>query len=203
MARRAELIAKIPEEYSGVTLAGLEPRADLHRDQARYIAIMKTNPFDNYYICGDNDTGKTRMLYALYENAVSAGRIVLVATLFDMLDEIKRSFATGRTSATCTIIDNLNTHGLVTQGAGKKVSAFIDDIDKARPTEFAAEAFFSLVDALYRNRHQIIVTSQLDPERRIAGRDSLIDHFEKADARYAVGIVRRLVNDSTHIVRMF
>lgn len=202
VADRERLLAKIPSIYAGVTLAELKPRTDLHADQARYIRTMQAHPFANYYICGSNDSGKTHLLYALYESAVSAGRRVAVGTLFDMLEEMKSLFRVNHRRNAGESVDpevdpfqNLKT--------AQPFSAFIDDIDKARPTEYAAEFFFSYVDALYRNQHQIVVTSQLDPEKKIAGRDSLIDHFEKADARYALGIVRRLVNDQTNIVRMF
>lgn len=202
IAEKDRKLARIDARYAGVTLAGLTPRAELHPDQGRYIARMRAAPFENYYICGNNDTGKTHLLWALYESAVSAGRGVAAGTLFDMLESMKSLFRLNHRRNQGESTDPETNPFANLQGAAP-FSAFIDDVDKARPTEFAAEFFFSYVDALYRYKHQIVVTSQLDPEKRVDGRDSLIDHFEKADARYGIGIVRRLVNDETNIVRLF
>lgn len=196
VARKTQLLARIDPLFANVTLADLQPRADLHPDQPRFIAKMKEHPFDNYYFCGRNDVGKTLFMWALYENAVNAGRKVYVSTLLDMILNMQAAFKVADSKdVAAEHLRWLHTD----QGT---CSIFLDDIDKARPTEYVAEFFFGFVDTIYRYKHQLVVTSQLDPENSIGGRDSLIDHFEKADARYAVGIVRRIVNDQTHIVRM-
>ncbi len=76
-----------------------------------------------------------------------------------------------------------------------KFSIFLDDVDKAKPTEYAAEQLFELADAIYAFNHQIIVTTNLSLVK-------LVSHFEKADERYGGAIVRRIV-DNSHIFEMF
>jgi len=73
---------------------------------------------------------------------------------------------------------------------------FLDDVNKARPTEFVAELIFNFVDRIYRNNHQMVVTSQLSPE-------DLIDWFEKGNPSYGLPIVRRMKHDDTATWKMF
>lgn len=200
--RRLErLLGRIPSRYAGVSLAELQPRPDLHPDQPKIVEFMRTHPELNYYLCGMNDVGKSHLLWALYEAAVSAGRDVVASTLYDMVEEAKAMF--GRNQSKEVTWSSLSHWRRDLSEPGRHYAIFIEDIDKVRPTEYVAELFFAYVDAIYNYKHQLVVTSQLDPENRIGGRDSLIEHFERADPRYAVGIVRRIVNDETAIWRLF
>ena len=195
-ARRQEvLLKKIPKRYRGVTLEGLKPQAELHKDQATIIEFMKANPHANYYLCGENDTGKTHFMWALYEHAVRAGRNVIATTLHDWIEKNIASYRENQKLTPFTIAD--------LQQSTFPYSIFIDDIDKKKMTEYVAEMLFNFVDSVYRFKHQIVVTSQLDPERSINKRASLIDHFCDPDTRYGVGIARRIVNEETAVFRMF
>lgn len=190
---RVEMLReKIPERYRGAVLETLEPRPDLHPTQTELIAYMRANPAVNYYICGRNDTGKTHMLYALYDHAVRANRNVIISTLFEMVEAAKSLFA----PATVIKPRYFPWADADLDQSRYLYSIFIEDIDKARPTEYVAELLFDYLDRIYRHKHQLVVTSQLDPQ-------ALIDHFEKADSRYGVGITRRIVNDETAVWRMF
>jgi DNA replication protein DnaC len=64
---------------------------------------------------------------------------------------------------------------------------FIDEIEKARATEFAAESLFALVDNCYRYKHQLVITSNLGVQR-------LKDHWDRLDGTYGKSIVRRLLD---------
>jgi DNA replication protein DnaC len=190
-----------PRRYQAVTLETLEPRLDLHAEQANAIAWMRKHPFMNYYLCGEADTGKTHLMWALYDHALISGRTVVICSLFELVEAAKTMFRNTETRPPRLIseMEVLNRPN----AAEYPCSIFIDDVDKARPTEYVAELFFNYVDRIYRNKHQLVVTSQLDPEKSVNGRASLIDHFENADPRYAMGIVRRMVNDETAAFRFF
>lgn len=200
--RRAELLAKIPKRYRGVRLDELKANG-LHKDQERIITFVKEHPFENYYFCGDNDTGKSHILWGLYANAVESGRNVIAGSLFDWIESCKSAF---RGAPAERVVEQFARIKELRQSRDR-FSIFIDDIDKARPTEYVAEIFFNLIDTIYNYEHQLVVTSQLDPEKSIKGRNSLIQHFEGRaetyDGRYAIGIVRRIVNDETNVFKLF
>lgn len=193
--RVALLLGKMPARYQGVTLADLQPRLDLHRDQAKIIADMQANPLSGYYFCGDNDTGKTHFLWALYQHAVISQRVVIATTLHDWIEANLARYRSDETLTTFRLSD--------LQQSVLPYSVFIDDVDKKKVTEYVADMFFNFVDTVYRFKHQLVVTSQLDPEKRVHGRDSLIDHFRDGDPRYGLGIARRMVNDETAVWRLF
>lgn len=189
--RIAIMRERVPKRYQGITLEHLEPRVDLHPQQAKHIKLLQDHPERNYYICGRNDTGKTHLLYALYDHALVSGRNVMIGTLFEMIESVKSGFGEHP--------ENRKIHGIRMADLDQtryKYGIFIDDADKARPTEFVAEFFFDFVDRIYKNQHQLVVTSQLDPE-------GLADHFERAHSRYGVGIARRIINEETGVIRMF
>jgi DNA replication protein DnaC len=199
---RSLLLSKIPRRYSGARLDTLEANG-LHKDQKRLVSFVKTHPFENYYLCGDNDTGKTHILWALYANAVTSGRNVIVTKLVDWIESLKAEFS--RSTPERAVERYARIADL--RQSRYPFSIFLDDIDKARPTEYVAEVFFNLIDTIYNYQHQLVVTSQLDPEKSVKGRNSLIQHFEGRgetyDGRYAIGIVRRIVNDETNVFKMF
>lgn len=189
----------MPKRYRQVTLANLVARNDFHRDQEKIIAYMRAHPHVNYYFCGENDTGKTHFLWALCEHAVRSNRRVIATTLHDWIEANLKSYRDHQTVSTFRLAD--------LQQDVYPYSVFIDDVDKKKVSDYVADMLFNLVDSVYRFQHQLVVTSQLDPEKRIKGRDgvmraSLIEHFRESDPRYGVGIARRIVNDETAIFRM-
>lgn len=200
-AARAEVLLDglMPERYRHVTLDNLVAQPHLHRDQAKIIEYMRAHPEQNYYLCGENDTGKTHFLWALCERAVRDGRNVIATTLHDWIAQNIESYQNTQTVTTFRLAD--------LQQKTYPYSIFIDDVDKKKMTEYVAEMLFNFVDSVYRYKHQLVVTSQLDPEKRITGKDgvvraSLIEHFRDGDPRYGIGIARRIVNDETAIFRM-
>lgn len=192
----ANLLSLIPKRYEGVALSTLEPNPNLHAEQGTVIAFMKQNPTANYFFCGEADCGKSHFLWALYEQSVRDGRQVFATTLYKFIEQIKAGFADDQGLRMVDVLERL-------ENPNNHYSIFIDDIDKARPTGFAGETFHNFIDAVYNYKHQLVVTSQLDPEREVKGRLSLMEHFENSNPSYGHAIVRRIVNDETAIFRMF
>lgn len=75
-------------------------------------------------------------------------------------------------------------------------SLFFDDIDKPKITEYVAEQIHALFDAADINKHQIVITTNLNPDR-------LVEHFERADERYGRAIVRRIIHSENNLIELF
>ena len=70
----------------------------------------------------------------------------------------------------------------------------IDDFHIGRPTRFAGEMIYRLLDAAYSYRHQLVVTAQLD-------RRKLEQHWAEAGVGYGQAIMRRVleINGATYL----
>jgi DNA replication protein DnaC len=181
--RIAANLAVIPPKYSNAVLSTLQPRSDLHKDQPRIIASLKENPDRSYFFCGKPDAGKSHLFWSLYHHEASQGRVVFTAKLFKLIEAIKaQMFSDGPDPLPDIEVDQL--------------SIYLEDVSKARPTEFVAERFFDFLDDAYNRQHRIVVTSQLAPE-------DLIKYFERAEGIDGRAIVRRMVNDETSVFRLF
>lgn len=182
-------VSKVPWKYRGANLATLKPDLSRHPAQGVIIGIMQANPTASFLFAGRNDSGKSHFLWSLYAHAIPSSRRVVACGLKQLLDEYKAVFndQTKERLVTVTGADLRQNH--------TPYSIFIDEIDKVRPTEYAAEQFFEVVDAAYSFGHQIVATTNLH-------RDELVDHWATECPQYGVSIVRRLVDDK-HFVEMF
>jgi DNA replication protein DnaC len=192
---RLRKLKAMPMQYrNGLSLAELKPRPDLYPRQEEYIKLMQSDPLGKYVISGDFGTGKTHFFWCLYLEAVRSDRKIYAGTLRALIDEYQRGIeASQREEAYILPIyaDDFRQDVM-------PCSLFLDDIDKARPTEYVAERLFELVDAAHSFGHQIVVTTNL----RI---DQLLEHFRRADkefGRFGGAIIRRLL-DGAHEVEMF
>jgi DNA replication protein DnaC len=193
---RKRKLTLMPAEYrkGAISLATMTPMPELHPKQAEYIELMRSDPLGKYVISGDFGTGKTHFFWALYLEAVRADRKIYAGTLRALIDEYQRGIEASQNQEAYILpiyADDFRQDAI-------KYSLFIDDIDKARPTEYVAEKLFDLVDAAYSFEHQIVVTTNL----RI---DQLVHHFRRADkefGRYGGAIIRRLL-DGAHEIEMF
>ncbi len=181
--RVASALSVIPDRYRGVSLAGLKPQALRHADQPRLVKDLKANPDRSYFLCGAPDAGKSHCLWALYEHHASQGRAVFAATLFKLIEAITAEMFQ-------------RPYPFTVPDLSEPVSIFLEDVNKARPTEFVAERFFNFIDEVYTRKHRLVVTSQVDPA-------ALAAHFERAEGVDGKAIVRRMVNDDTTVWRLF
>lgn len=186
---RATRLAKIPHRFAKHNLTSLVPRGQ----QTAILPILQQNPEGSYVFAGRTGTGKSLMMWLLYRHAIKqTDRRVVVCTLSELLDEY-RAFIQSSVNRETPKIPSINAAEL--RQKERPYSLFLDDIDKARPTEYAAEQFFELINAIYDFQHQLVVTTNLSIE-------ALRDHFNRADDRFGNAIVRRLT-DGRRIVEMF
>jgi DNA replication protein DnaC len=190
---RASRLSKIPPQFAQHKLATLEPNVNLHPMQAEIVPFIKANPEHSYLLAGRFGCGKSLMMWLLYRNAIKqTPRKVVVCTLAELLAEF-RSFIQSSMNNETPRMPSLCAAEL--RQTETPYSIFLDDIDKARPTEYAAEQFFEIVNAIYEFQHQLVVTTNL----RIK---ELSDHFDRADERFGGAIVRRLTANAK-CVEMF
>jgi len=181
-------LSKIPYRYKDAELSTLKPRIDLHPKQSEIVEYMPGHLEDNYFLCGRPDSGKTHFYWTLYRDRAVRGVPVFASKLFDLIEGIKAHMFNGAPSP----LPALDV---------PRISIFLEDVNKARPTEFVAERFFNFLDDIYNRQHQIVVTSQISPE-------DLIKYFHKVDDQGVTvvdgsAIVRRMKNDETAIFRLF
>jgi DNA replication protein DnaC len=163
-----------------------------HTKQDGIIGAMRSKPDRSYFLAGIPGTGKSLMMWSLYRYAVETGTTKVVAcTLSELLDEY-RAFIRASKADQGPIYPRLNADEL--RQADTRYSIFLDDIDKANPTDYVAEQVFNIVNAVYEYGHQLVVTTN-KPIR------ALIDHYDRSDSR-GEPIVRRMTENAT-IVEMF
>lgn len=171
-----KLLARIPPEYRSLSLETIKPDVERHPAQARVIPFLKVNPERSYYFSGRFGCGKTLFGWVLYRSAIEAGRPVVGMPLPELLDELRDYEADREAKPT------LQPKQLMQDET--RYLIFLDAIDFARPTGYAAEMLYRIVDAAYTFRHQLIVTSNLN-------REKLAEHWGSADRGPA--ILRRIL----------
>lgn len=179
-------LAKIPPRYRGVTLDGLAARTDLHPGQSAAVEYVKAHPDDSYVFCGRPGTGKTHIFWALYERAAqNLDRPLVACSMLQLINQYREAFRPRTDPSEPAPEVLIRPNDLM---SSHRYSAFFDDIDKPKISEYVAEQVHALFDAAYNNNHQIVVTTNLSPA-------DLEAHFDRADDRYGAAIVRRIVHD--------
>lgn len=196
---RARKLGIIPEQFRDVSLETLQADRTVHHKQPEYVELIKNNPHDKFVISGDFGTGKTHFFWCLYREAVLRNRRTYANTLRGLIADFQKAIEFSQAGE--RYIPDLDVSDL--RQSQIPYSIFLDDIDKARATEYTAEQLFELVNACYEYGHQLVVTTNLRT-------DDLLEHFKGADrkrnddgfGRYGGAIVRRLL-DNAHEIEMF
>jgi DNA replication protein DnaC len=159
--------------------------------------LVKAHPDDSFLLCGRNGSGKTHIGWALYRHAVVSGRKAigfLLAELiddyknFELLDQTERLKAMrDRKDRPLILPDDLKTNE-------RRYTLFLDEFEKARPSEFATECLFRLLNTARDFNHQLIITSNLDWE-------GMRDRWSRISDVYGNSIMTRL--QDCHLVEMF
>lgn len=182
-AARRKALDAIPSRFTGARLGTLAARADLHPKQPAILARLREQPGKSYVFAGANGVGKTHLGWALYAEAVERGLNVRAVSLRELLAQYRRAeqFPNDRPVV------------LPKDLKSGRWFLFLDEAEKARPSEYAAEMFFDLLDAAYSHNQQIVVTSNMpaDSIPEYSG-TTLREHWGRADEVWGNSIVRRL-----------
>lgn len=139
--------ATIPDRFFSCTFASYEPRDNI---QGRAKINISCDIRGSYYIFGAYGRGKTHLLFAQYRELLQFRRC-LVRTTKQIIDELT---AHDLGQAVSPLRESLASSG--------KIHLFWDDADKLKVTDYKLEILYSLVDGIYRNNHQMTVTSNID-----------------------------------------
>lgn len=179
-------LSAIPLRFKGLELGSLKPDLARHQNQAEAIQIVQANPEGSFVLSGRNGAGKSMLGWCLYREAALAGRKCFGLTLSELLAEYRRAETSQEDWQ-----PQLTSVGLQQPHIGKAL-ILLDEIDKARPSEFAAEQFFLLLNAIRNYRHQLIVTTNLHFT-------NLLHYWGRYGAAWGSSIGSRLAEDSHRI----
>jgi DNA replication protein DnaC len=146
-------------------------------------------------LVGVNGTGKTHVACALYRHAIAKRRKVVYVPVREMLEEYRKwEFPKMSDDGQAEYFKPRVTPDDLRILNGPKWTLVLEEFDKARASEYAAEQLFNLIDVAVSFEHQLIVTSNYDVERLQA-------HWSKMNETYGPSIVRRLT--ACTLVKMF
>jgi DNA replication protein DnaC len=169
------------------------PNSNRHPQQAVIIAELKRHPDRSYLFCGENGSGKTHFAWALYRHSLSKGRRVVGCSVRELLEDYRKAAINGKgEEEVASFRPRVLPADLRVKG--QEWTIFLDEFEKARPSEFASEVLFELIDAAYQFQHQLIVTTNFTVEK-------LITHWGRLDEVWGKSIVRRL--EGCVIIEMF
>lgn len=186
---RAQL-AIIPPAFGKPKLSRLKPRVDLHSSQKAAIDFIRENPTESYVFTGNNGTGKSHIAWAIYRDALADRRPAAASPVSEMLNAFRRMELSIKEGDLWTP----PVRAIDLRKAGKPWLIFIDEFEKARPSEFASEQLFRLLDAAQSFNHQLVITSNFRP-------DQLRDHWGRIDPVWGNSIMKRL--EVCHQVEFF
>jgi DNA replication protein DnaC len=185
-------LSVVPQEFLGLTLTALIPDAERHPDQPAAIKQIKENPEISYGICGTFGAGKSRLLWSLFQRAALECERVAAGTLDSFVTDHKNAIqASMRGDENYKL--KLSIEELTQNHT--KYAVFLDDIDKIKPTEYAGNIVFQMLDAIKSYGHQLVWTSNKTPEELRA-------LFDRVDPDYGGAIQRRLT-DGVFLIEMF
>lgn len=175
---RARALARIPTIYQKLTLETIAADPTRHTDQGLIISAMRRQPETSFAFFGANGCGKSLFGWLLYRRAVDSNRFAVGLPLAELLEQF-RGYERDP--------DKLPSIGPSDLRQDKRrYLVFLDEVEKARPSEFAAEMLFRLVDAAYSFDHQLVIASNQTP-------DELSAHWAKNGGTYGPSIVRRIM----------
>lgn len=185
------ILRQIPPAFNKPKLSRLQPRTDLHPKQPEVVEFVRWHPNDSFLLLGKNYVGKSHIAWALFRHAIAQRRSAVACTVRDLLSEFRR-VEVGVPDGEIVKTPRVTAEHL--RKPGKPWLLFLDEFEKARPSEFASEQLFNLLDAARSFNHQIVITSNMNV-------NDLRAHWSRIDEIWGNSIMTRL--QDCHQVEMF
>ncbi len=130
---------------------------------------MLKNPRANYFIWGDYSAGKTHLLAAQYDHVLNEDYLlgnpgVAWASELELAKDLRTQFSGDE--------DYIPRIDLLELAGRPKLHFFLDDLGKAKATEFLRQELLFLVDMLFRNGFGLSVTAN-EPLEALADDDRI------------------------------
>jgi hypothetical protein len=174
-------LERIPPEYRHLHLENITPDRKRHPKQALVWRAVKENPDGCYLICGPSGAGKSAVMWALYRWAVLSSRPAVAMSLAELIEDYRQAEIAAYEDE---YVPALPLSSL--QAGDDRWFIGIDDFHIAKPTRFAGEATYRLLNAIYSYQHQLVVTSQCDKQ-------GLQQHWNEAGEGRGIEIMRRVL----------
>jgi len=137
-----------------------EGKGDLNRDDIHSLSFalhsMKVwteeNPTEWRLLDGKVGVGKTHLAVAAAAYREQQGDIVFFATVSDLLDHLRASFAPDNPVMPGDLLESIKTTDLLV----------LDDFGTERSTPFAEDKLFQIINYRYEERLPTIITTSLD-----------------------------------------
>lgn len=122
------------------------------------------------FITGGVGTGKTHLAASIANELIKNEKTVVFGTLINILSEIKDSYNS-----------EFENEGIIIDKYSKIDMLIIDDLGKERPSEWALEKLFTIINNRYENKLPVIITTNYNREKL---RERLADNknYEIADS---------------------
>lgn len=146
--------------------------------------LLAGNKPGSLFIAGDIGTGKTFLASCLCADLLRRGRVVQWCNMSEVLRELRRSFNNARVSEA----------EVLRQYTGSGVLV-LDDLGKERPTEWAVEQLFCIINARYDKGRALVVTTNYGGEelvRRLTPRPDADGYQDDTTARAIVDRLRAM-----------
>jgi DNA replication protein DnaC len=202
--RARRILESIPPEFQHKTLWNTKPRDDRHVGQRDVLPALQARPLDSYLVCGISGSGKNHLSWCLGRMALAAGKTVISLNVHQYLDDLvslQKEGAEVDPIMPLSIkewplkpIVQQNLIGTLRE-RGRSLLLMLHEFDKPNPTQFASKRVFEIIDAVYENHHQLIITSNED-------RNFLKRHWSSFSESFGAPIMRRL-DERCNLVEMF
>lgn len=152
---------KIPRKFQGMKFEHYITENDSQKKALNGIVEFYENGFKNYLtgmnliLFGNYGTGKTMLMSILCRELANEYLFKCkFVNVVDFMNEIKDSFNESNNKTVKQILDVYN----------KSDFLFLDDIDKIKPTEYAKETIYSIVNTRTENELSTIISANHSPE---------------------------------------
>lgn len=145
-----------PARYIDATLENFETREGVEKavKGARYfIENISKKQEKGLFLQGGFGSGKTRLCYSIKHTLESMGPKVIVYNVTQLLDRIRSTFSSDKESKAEIMALLMKCDVLV-----------LDDLGAEKPSEFAAEFLYTIVDYRYSTWRRMIITSNCSDE---------------------------------------
>ncbi len=149
----------MPDRFLDRRIENFEPdegSKKAHSSMQRFISSLpeRLDQGSGAWFMGPNGNGKTHLAASVYHETRKAGESAVFVVVADLLKRLQATFADDSPFTEWQLTDPLFRARLVV----------LDDLGQEKPSDWAREKIFTVINHRYENRKSTIVTTNQDPE---------------------------------------